>query len=157
MRQASRSVAHPRRGTPGVGALVLLGALLLLAACGTGKVRMTDAELDQVAAGKYSCGLFGCTGAFVGSFLQVFDPSLPPNPACGTGTNTDCVTMFSVSPLPPSGSVVLEQSFAVQGPFSSQSVRQQNSLTTPGPPPPLNCVACQLYLDMNFNRVPSRW
>ncbi len=156
MRQAPRSLAAKHSRTRLIGTGVLLGALLLLAACGTGKVRLTDAELDEVYAGKYSCGLFSSTPC-VGSFLQVFDASLPPNPACGTGTNTDCVTMLSASPLPPSGSVLLDQSFAVQGPYSYQGVRQQNSLTSPGPPPPLGCVACQLFMDMNFNRVPGRW
>jgi hypothetical protein len=139
-----------------------MGALLLLAACGhDGKVLMTDAELDKVGAGADFCGLFGINGPCVGSFLQVFDRSLPPTPSCGTlpGANTNCVTLFSASPLPPSGSVLLEQSFVVQGPFTYQSVVQRNSAGTAGPQQPLqwNCLTCQLLLDINFNRVSGRW
>ena len=163
MRQAISSLVRKRAILRVVGAVVLMGALLVLAACGPeGKVLMTDAELDKVSAGTDSCGLFGINGPCVGSFLQVFDPSLPPNPPCGTlaGTNTNCVTLFSSSPLPASGSVLLEQSFAVQGPFTYQSVVQRNSVGTAGPQQslPLYCVTCQLLLDMNLlDRVPGRW
>ncbi len=159
MRQEFRSLTRKGTITRVIGAVVLTGALLLLAACGTGKVLMTDVELDEVYAGKYSCGLFGTSGPCVGSFLQVFDPSLPPNPSCGTlpGANTNCVTSFSSSPLPPSGSVLLEQSFEGKGPLTYQSVYQRNSLSAPGPQPPLGCVSCQLFMDLNFNRVPGRW
>ncbi len=158
MRQAIRFLACKGSVTRGIRAVVLMGALLVLAACGTGKVLMTDAELDEVHAGKYTCGLFGTGGSCVGSFLQVFDPSLPPNPACGTlpGTNTNCVTSFSLSPLPPSGSILLEQSFEGKGPLTYQSVYQRNSLSTPGPQPPLDCIPCQLFMDINFNRIPGR-
>ncbi len=158
VRQAFRSPTRTGPTTRILGAVVLTGALLVLAACGTGKVQMTDAELDEVYAGKYTCGLFS-SGPCVGSFLQVFDPSLPPTSSCGTlpGANTNCVTLFSSSPLPPGGSVVLEQSFAGKGPLTYQSVHQRNSLSAPGPLPPLECVSCQLFMDLNFNRIPGRW
>ncbi len=157
--QAFRSLARNGSITRVVGPVVLVGALLVLAACGTGKVHMTDAELDEVYAGKYTCGLFGTSGPCAGSFLQVFDPSLPPNPACGTlpGANTNCVTSFSSSPLPPGGSVLLEQSFVGKGPLTYQDVHQRNSLSAPGPQPPLECVSCQLFMDFNLNRIPGRW
>ncbi len=159
MKQAIRSLARKRSLTRVVGAVVLMGVLFVIAACGKGKILMTDAELDRVHAGTVSWGLLGINGPWVGSLLQVFDSSLTPTPSCATlpGASTNCVTLFSSSPLPPSGSVLLEQSLVVQGPFSYQSVVQRNSAATAGPQQPLqlNCVTCQLLLDLN--RVPGRW
>ena len=138
-------------------AVILGGALLALAACAQpkGKVLLTNAELDKVSAGTDLCALFGINGPCVGSFLQVFDPALAPNPACGTlpGANTNCATLLSSSPLPSSGSVTLEQSFRVEGAFSFQSVSQTNTASTGGPQQPFqyNCFTCWQPLD--FNRI----
>ncbi len=156
MKQAIRLLARKRSLTRVVGSVVLMGVLLVFAACGKGKILMTDAELDRVHAGTESWGLLGIGGPWVGSFLQVFDSSLTPTPSCATlpEASTNCVTLFSVAPVPPSGSVLLEQSFVVQGPYSYQSVVQRNSAATAGPQQPLhpNCITCQLILDLN--RVP---
>ncbi len=142
-------------------AVVLGGAVLALAACAQhkGKVLLTDAELDKVRAGTDLCALFGVNGPCVGSYLQVFDPALPPNPACGTlpGANTNCVTLLSSSPLPANGSVKLEQSFRVEGAFNFQSVSQTNSFITSGPQQPFkqNCFTCWQPLDLG--RILGHW
>jgi hypothetical protein len=138
-----------------------MGVLLVLAACAQhkGKVLMTDAELDKVKAGADLCALFGINGPCVGSFQQVFDPSLPPNPSCGTlpGASTNCTSLLSSSPLPPNGSVTLEQSLTVGGPFTFQTVTQTNTATTAGPQQSfkLNCLTC--WQPQDINRVPGRW
>jgi hypothetical protein len=135
-------------------AVVLGGALLALPACAQqkGKLLLTDAELDKVSAGTDLCALFGINGPCVGSYLQVFDPALAPNPSCGTlpGANTNCASLLSSSPLPPSGSVTLEQSFRVGGAFSFQSVSQTNTASTIGSQQPLKyyCFTCWQPLDV---------
>ncbi len=143
-----------------VGVVVLVSGLLALAACAQkGKVLLSDAELDRVKAGTDLCRLFGVIGPCVGSFLEVFDPGLPPNPSCGSfpGTTTNCVSSLTSSPIPPSGTVTLQQSLRVDGPFGFQSVSQTNTVTNVGTPRDIKLFCFMCGQPQDFNRAPGRW
>ena len=135
--------------------IAFLAALLMLPGCASSKKQvLSDSEMDQIHAGsgEYKCDLFGRDGPCVGSFSQIFDPALPANPRdpCGgplAGTNKNCVSFQTVSPLVPRfGSVSVNQSVTVTGPFSFQRISQTNSVGTTQPAS-LSCPVCSRALD----------
>ncbi len=141
--------------------ILLVGVLFGIPACAQQrtKVLLTDAALDSVRAGVDLCGAFGINGPCVGSVLQIYDPALPSNPSCGglPGTSTNCVSSLTSSPLPPGGSVTLQQSFRVDGPATFQSVSQTNTANNLGNQLPfkVTCFTCLHPADLN--RAPGRW
>ena len=125
---------------------ILIAVFLLLSACAQtrNKMLLTDTQMDQIGAGSDLCALFGVAAPCAGSLLQVYDPAL--------GVPETPFTSKVGVPLPPSGKITIQQSFAIEGSATSQSASQSNSLSVQ---PSFRSLCFTCWQPMDVTRLPG--